>query len=381
MRTRTSLMPEKLQQHVMSLRVDDTLRRRLERARQLAASKTGAFVSISAIAKQLLEAARDDRLEVVDLLEHPTDTLLQIRRKGEAGQVISRAEWTTLAHFVRHGVEALPAQTRHAVSRESLVAVLDAFAALYDLRPTADSRLDTYYLGNLPPACRAASAPGDQTPPMSSEVVRRTLTEMRRHLSDPATTWMPVMLGRNLYVLLDEDQLPGAEDLTRALRPYWSVLWRLAARGHYVRNHAPVREPVTSRERLYRPPMPSLTEGAYTVSFAHGEGRELSVLLCFPGVRGPRYPIIGYPRLAEFRTMLADLVTGDSSDWTGTYFSAGVTSPPECREIWFRAHSNGVSFGFTVEEWRTVHTLFRRAWELPDIRVAWDALLREYGEW
>jgi hypothetical protein len=42
---------------------------------------------------------------------------------------------------------------------------------------------------------------------------------MRRHLSDPATTWVPVMLGRNLYVLLHDDELPGAEDLTRALRP------------------------------------------------------------------------------------------------------------------------------------------------------------------
>src|ERR1700730_3945208 len=121
MSTRT-LMPEKFQRHTLSVRIDDTLRRRLERARQPAESKTGGFVSTSAIAKQLLESARDDRLEVVDLLEHPTDTLLQIRRKGEAGQVLSRAEWTTLAHFVRHGVEALSAQTPHAVSRESLVA-------------------------------------------------------------------------------------------------------------------------------------------------------------------------------------------------------------------------------------------------------------------
>jgi hypothetical protein len=379
MSTRT-LMPEKLQQHTLSVRIDDTLRRRLERARQLAASKTGAFVSTSAIAKPFLESARDDRLEVVDVLEHPTDTLLQIRRKGEAGQVLSRAEWTTLAHVVRHGVEALSAQTPHAVSRESLVAVLDAFVAVYDLRPTADSRLDRYYLGNLPPECRPASTPGDQTPGMSSEVVRRTLTEMRRQLSDPATTWVPVMLGRNLNVLLHDEELPGAEDLTRALRPYWSVLWRLAARGHDVRIHAPVREPATAREGLYRPPMPSLTEGVYTVSFAHGEGGEFSVLLSFPGVLGPRYPVVGYPRLAEFRTMLADLVISEPGDWTGTYFSASVTSPTECREIWCRAHDNGVSFGFTVEAWRTVHALFRRAWELPDIRVAWDALRREYGE-
>ncbi len=376
-------MPRQPQQQTLSVRIDDTLRRRLERARQLAASKTGESVSTSEIAKQFLEAARDDRLEVVDLLEHPTDTLLQVRRKGDAGLVLSRAEWTALAHFVRHGMEALSAQTPHPVSRESLVAVLDAFVAVYDLRPTPDSRLEAYYLGNLPPEFRPAAKARDRTHPVSSEVVRRTLTETRRHLNDQSATWVPLMLGRNLYVLLDEDQLPGAEDLTRALRPYWSVLWQLAARGHYVLIHAPVREPSTAREGLYRPPIPSLIEGPYTLSFAHGERQEFSVLLCFPGARGPRYPIIGYPRIAEFRTMLADLVTDrEAGDWTGTYFYAGVTtpSPTGVPEIWFRAHDNGVSFGFTVTEWRMVHALFRRAWELPDIRVAWDSLTRDYGE-
>ena len=49
-------------------------------------------------------------------------------------------------------------------------------------------------------------------------------------------------------------------------------------------------------------------------------------------------------------------------------------------EIWFRAHDNGITFGFSAEEWGTLHMLFRRAWELPDIRRAWDALALEYGE-
>jgi hypothetical protein len=376
-------MPMKPQQQTLSVRIDDPLRRRLERARQLSASKTGEPVSTSEIAKRFLESARDDRLEVVDLLADPTGSLLQIRRKGEAGLVLSRAEWTTLAHFVRHGVEAVSAQTPHAVSRESLVALLDAFVAVYDLRPTPDSRLEAYYLGNLPPESRATSKPSGRTKPNAPGAVRRTLTETRRHLHNPSATWVPLMLGRNLFVLLDEEQLPGAEDLTRALRPYWSVLWRLAARGHYVLLHAPVREPSTARDGLYRPPIPSLTEGPYSLSFAHGQGQEFSVQLCFPGVRGPRYPIVGYPRIAEFRTMLADLLSDRApGDWTGTYFYAGVTSPTakDVSEIWFRAHDNGVSFGFTVKEWHKVHALFRRAWELPDIRRAWDALLLEYGE-
>ena len=87
-------MADKTQQQTLSVRISDSLRRRLERARQLTASKTGEPVSTSEIAKQFLESARDDRLEVADLLAEPTDSLSQIRRKGEAGASLSRAEWT-----------------------------------------------------------------------------------------------------------------------------------------------------------------------------------------------------------------------------------------------------------------------------------------------
>ena len=179
-------MSKKPQQQTLSVRIDDPLRRRLERARQLSASKTGEPVSTTEIAKRFLEAARDDRLEVVDLLADPTGSLLQIRRKGEAGLVLSRAEWTALAHFVRHGVEAVSAQTPQPVSQESLVALLDAFVAVYDLRPTRDSRLEAYYVGNLPPAGGPTSKSADRTKLHTASAVRRALTETRRQLSNPS---------------------------------------------------------------------------------------------------------------------------------------------------------------------------------------------------
>src|SRR5580704_15730649 len=126
-----TLRASKPQQHTLSVRISDTLRRRLERAKDLMATTTGKHVSTSAIAKQFLESAREDRLEVVDLLAHPTDTLLEIRRKGDARQLLSRAEWSVLAHFVRHGIEAFSSRTPNPVSRDSLVALLDAFLAVY----------------------------------------------------------------------------------------------------------------------------------------------------------------------------------------------------------------------------------------------------------
>src|SRR5271156_4361787 len=42
----------------------------------------------------VLESARDDRLELANLLTEPTDSLLKIRGKAEAKLPLSLAEWT-----------------------------------------------------------------------------------------------------------------------------------------------------------------------------------------------------------------------------------------------------------------------------------------------
>jgi hypothetical protein len=369
------------QQQTLSVRINEALRQRLERAKELVTARTGESVTMSEVAKQFLEAARDDRLEVVELLADPTGSLVQVRRKGDEGLVLSRAEWTTLAHFIRFGIEkSYSPRSPNTVSKESLIALLDAFLAVYDLRPAANARLDGYYLANLPPDFRPPSVKRDDVSP---DTVRYTVAQSRRHLTDPSATWVPLMVGRNFFVLLDEDEVPGTEDLTRALRPYWRTLWRLGARGHFVLTREPVRPRTSPHDGVYRPPIPSISEGPYELSFARGQGQEFSVLLGLPGPRGPMYPIVGYPRIAEFRKMLADLVAdSEPGDWTGAYFYVLVSSPTTTTstEIWFRSHDNGIAFGFTVPEWKTLHTLFERAWELPEIRVASSELELEYGE-
>ena len=77
--------------------------------------------------------------------------------------------------------------------------------------------------------------------------------------------------------------------------------------------------------------------------------------------------------------MAADHRTGD---WTGAYFFADIIAadPNAPSEIWFRANDNGITFGFSLEEWATLNTLFGRAWEHAEVRRAWDALALEYGE-
>ena len=81
--------------------------------------------------------------------------------------------------------------------------------------------------------------------------------------------------------------------------------------------------------------------------------------------------------------MLTELTADTRTrSWTGAYF-IGYMSPTlgePITGVWFRAFDNGITFGFSAEHWATVGTLFSRAWERPDIRLAWDAMMRDYGE-
>lgn len=371
-----------LQQQTISVRISDALRARLDRAKELMSSKTGESVTTSDVAKQFLESAREDRLEIVDLMAQPTETLLQIRRKGEAQHVLSRAEWTVLAYFMQQGLEAFSDRTPNPVSRESLAVVLDAFLAAYELRKERTSKLDEFYLGNLPAEFRPPKTRGTEEQP-TAETVRKAVLETRKHLSDPATRSEPLLAGRNLYVILDEERLSGAEALDRALRPFWPILWRLAARGHYLLKRDPLRVASIPKDSFYQPPIPSVKEGEFSLSFARGEGSDFSLLLSFPGPRGPMYPIGGYPKITEFRAMLAALTSDGSARWNGQHFFGYVASSEDGKakeDVWFRAHANGITFGFSEKEWKSVQGLFRRAWEMAEVRMAWDELALEYGE-
>jgi hypothetical protein len=167
------------------------------------------------------------RREVVDLLAVPTEALSRIRRKAGTGRALSRAEWTVVAHVAQHGLERVAMTYPNRLSPDSLIATLDAFSALYDVRTVRGTTHDPYYLGNLPAECRPAS---DEAP--TSSAVRTAVAETRRRLRERVPGCFPWLAGRNLRVLLAEDPLPGAGAIHRVLRPHWPGLWRLASEGH-----------------------------------------------------------------------------------------------------------------------------------------------------
>jgi hypothetical protein len=94
-----------LQQPVISIRISDEMRSRLETLKEIMAAKSGEPVSTSEAAKQLLESAKEERLEFVDLLAQPTDSLVKIRGKMDAKLPLSHAEWTLVAYYCQQGAE------------------------------------------------------------------------------------------------------------------------------------------------------------------------------------------------------------------------------------------------------------------------------------
>jgi hypothetical protein len=165
------------------------------------------------------------RREVVDLLAVPTKALSRMGRKAGTGRTLSRAEWTVVADVAQHGLETIAMTHPNRLSPDSLIAVLDAFSAVYDVRTVPDTRHDSYYLGNLPAECRPAI---DE----ASSAVRTAVAETRRRLRERVPACFPWLAGRNLRVLLAEDPLPGGGAIHRVLRPHWPGLWRLAVEGH-----------------------------------------------------------------------------------------------------------------------------------------------------
>jgi hypothetical protein len=375
------------QQPVISIRISEALRLRLETLRKIISLKSGQTVSTSEAAKQLLESARDDRLEFVNLLSEPTDSLLRIRGKADSGLPLSQAEWTVVAHYCAVGAESFVNTAQGQISYESLAEILEAFLAAYAVaRRPKKSPLDSLYLRTLP-GDKQVDAKGIED--IGSDDVRRVVMRTIQMLRNPAQKRRkPILSVRNLYTLLDEEKFSNVEKLNGALWPHWPALWRVCARGHYSLHRKPLREKVPSEtddedfELAVRPALPSLEEGQYRLDLIREEGNEFSPRLQFPGTLTPRYPVVGYPRIAEFRRLLEELdLERDLCQWQGYYFYAHteILENNE-RGVFFFARENGITFGFPMEDWKSIQNLFRRAWQAPEVIHTWEAQALEYGE-
>jgi hypothetical protein len=118
---------------------------------------------------------------------------------------------------------------------------------------------------------------------------------------------------------------------------------------------------LSQRQVMPQPAVPCISEGPYRLSFALEGDDEFYLLLSFPGPRGPRYPVRGYPAITEFQAMLSLLASGATQSWSGAHFAGGVAESNEHGPVcWFRAHDNGITLrcrqttGNSCARWWTV---------------------------
>jgi hypothetical protein len=272
------------------------------------------------------------------------------------------------------------------ISYETLAEILEAFLAAYAIaRRPKKSPLDFVYLMSLPGDKQGEAKAEDLGPDDVRRVVMRTI----QMLKNPAQKRRkPILAVRNLYRLLDEEKFSNIEKLNEVLCPHWSALWRVCARGHYSLHRKPLREKAPAEtndedfELAVQAALPSLEEGEYRLDLVREEGNEFSPRLQFPGTLTPRYPVVGYPRIAEFRRLLEELdLERDLCQWQGYYFYAHTEIlENDERGVFFFARENGITFGFPMEHWQSIRNLFRRAWQAPEVHRLWNALAIEYGE-
>ena len=374
-----------LQQPVISIRISDEMRSRLEALKVLMSMKNGESVSTSEAAKQLLESSKEERLELVTMLAEPTDFLLNIRRKADAMLPLSRAEWTLVAYYCLQGAERFGDTAQTEISYESLTGILEAFQAVYGLlRKQNRTHLDSFFVAHLP-SDRQSEAKSPQE--IGSDDVRRAVANTLRTLKNATQDRQrPIFVARNLYFLLDELELPEHRKAKRdASALLADPVASVRARPLFPSRCKPLQDPNSpagGMDAPLNPPLPKFEEGDYRLEFVRSPSEGFSVWLSFPGRLAPLYPVEGYPKISEFRTILERLdVRRVLISWNGRYFLA-YTVADEKDEIGvnFRAGDNGITFNFRGEDWQSIKKLFRRAWQAPQVRRLWDALALEYGE-
>lgn len=369
------MMERKPQQQTLSIRISDTLREYLERTKQILSNGRGGPVSTSDVAKILLESAKENRLdfrlEVSALQERPTESMWAIRKKCDVKQALSRAEWMFIGQYIQIACEELTENPARPEPR-SYIAVLEALLAIRSLRKDGDAMLDLYYLDNVGVS---GAVPIDELR-LHPEVVSQTLRNLIEQLQ-VGTIAKPVFAGRMLYAALRDEEVSDIVALNGALEPFAATLFRLACRGHWIREHRPVR--LRSGNEYVSEFIPPVQAEGFHLTFSINSGGELKIMLNMQA-KDVGYPLASYPQVQEFAEMLQRLEPGGI--WNGTHFfghgQPAATNRPAWLRFWRR--SDEIAVAFSPSEWERLKGLFARALESPELRPILAELALIYGE-
>jgi hypothetical protein len=366
-------MDRKPQQQTLSIRISDTLREFLERSKEVLSSARGESVSTSDVAKILLESAKEDRLdfrlEVADLQRNPTAPLVAIGRKWEMKEALARSEWVFLSQYIQVATEDL-SKAAMTPPATAFVALLEALLAVRSLRTDRGTGLDLYYLGNL-----GVTEGGLNERQLDPELLPRTVTRLIEELRQHPVGPKPLQAGRCFYVALRDESITDLTAISRVLQPQMPALFRLGARGHWMRENRPVRP--RREQAAFSESLPELQQKGLRLSGEVNGHGEVSLSLSL-AQKNVLYPIGSYPEIREFAAMLQGLKPGEV--WNGVHFYAFTDGESKPAQLMFRRYRDGVTLGFSVDEWECLKKLVVSALESVRLRPIWAELELVYGE-
>ncbi len=370
-------MERKPQQQTLSIRISDTLRDFLERSKHvLSSGGRGESVSTSDVAKMLLESAKEDlldfRLQVADLQGDPTASLVSLRRKWQGEQPLTRPEWVFLGQYIQVATEDLK-ENAVPPPAPAFVGLLEAFLAVRSLRTERGGGLDRYYLGNL----GVPEGVGYNERQLDPDLVPQTVASLINGLRQSPDGSKPLIAGRCFYVALRDEAITDTAKLNRVLEPYLPTLFRLGARGHWMREHRPARSPRDQPAQVGS--VPPLTQGGLRLSGAVNNTGEVSLSISMEQ-KSVVYPIGSFPEVREFAAMLRHMEAGGT--WSGAHFHGYTVTGPSAApiELVFYRYRDGVELGFSPKEWRDLNELVAAALTAPRLRPFWEELELVYGE-
>ena len=165
--------------------------------------------------------------------------------------------------------------------------------------------------------------------------------------------------------------------MNEVLGPFITPLFRLAARGHWLREHRPVRIP--TQFCTDGPLIPPQTKGIFCLTTSLDTGGDLRIVVAMDG-RGVKYALRPYPEIQEFAAMLHHLKA--ERPWSGAHFHACAERPSSENPARFHfcRPADQVRLSFDHEEWDCLKELFSSALEAPSLQPVLSALILEYGE-
>jgi hypothetical protein len=369
-------MERKPQHQTLSIRISDALREFLELSKQVISNGRGESVSTSDVAKLLLESAKDDRLdfrlEVAELQQRATKSLWAIRRKWEQKQDFSRAEWILISQYIQVACEEVSGDAAKPTPA-AYAGLLEALLAVRTLRGDRRVELDRYYLGNIGTPEEASFNDRQLDPDLVPRVTARWVQQLRESSSPPK----PSFAGRNFYVAIRDEQLADIVALNRVLRPYTETLLRLAARGHWIREHEPIQS--DGDRKPFVDTIPNLRVDGFQLEFNVNSAGGVSILIMMDQ-KDAMYPLGTYPEIREFSAMLEHV--GPNQHWAGVNFQAYTVQnvPEKPVRFYFRNTHGGVALGFSSEEWQSLKKLFADAASIPKFQKLCEELSLVYGE-